>query len=265
VRTFTIRRGKYAGEHIIFDNVEEANKHNILNPIQPWYSEDVKAGTWVVADDGFVIECLYRFKLVNKRHKNGQYTDGFRFCNGTFYVYYAKDGVKHVKNFYAVCTKAQKNTLGTAGKLGRFMTANKKHFVVLVAGGMDIYHAYLRAFQVKTISPKGILIQINKLMNDERVREALMEQLKPFMVQVEESIKEKTGKDSLMDFLVDQVSDLLTDPKSKMPKERRQNIKLMVELFGRQLGITSPFKSKKEIEEANYEEVQPPQLGVQET
>ena len=264
MRTFTIRRGKYAGEHIIFDNVEEAKKHNILNPVQPWYADSVKAGTWVVADDGFVIECLYRFKLVNKRHKSGQYTDGFRFCNGTFYVYHAKDGVKHIKNFYAICTKAQKNTLGTAGKLGRFMTANKKHFVVLVAGGMDIYHAYLRAFQVKTISPKGILIQINKLMNDELVRDALMKELKPFMVQVEESIKEKTGKDSLMDFLVDQITELMVDSRSDTPKERRQNIKLIVDFFGRQLGIQPMLKDKKEIEEAHYKEVQPPQLGIQE-
>ncbi len=264
MRTFTIRRGKYAGEHIIFDNPAEAKEHKIDKPKQPWYADSVKAGHWVVADDGYVIQCLHRIRLVNKRHISGQYTDAFRFCNGTFYAYRDKDGIKHIKNFYAVATKAQKNSLGTAGKLGRYMTSNKKHFVTLVAGGMDVYHAYLQAFKVSTISPKGILIQINKLMNDERVREELMAQLKPFMVQVEESIKEKTGKGSLMEFLVDQISELMVDPKSNTPKERRQNIKLLVELFKRQLGIESSM-GKKEIENAQYEEIQPPALGVQET
>jgi hypothetical protein len=262
MRDFTIRSGKFQGVHIIYDSELEAKEHSIEFK-KPWYGKKVVAGDWVVSDDGFVIQCLHTYKLVNKRHRSGQYTQSYRFPNGTFYVYYDKHQQKHVKNFYAVAAASHKNSLGNTPRIGRYMTSKKKEFVTLVAGGMDIYTAYLKAYKVRTFSRNGILIQLNKLMDDPLVRKELMEQMKPFMLQVETSVKDRTGADSLVDFLVDQVTELLVDPKSKVPKERRENLKLLINLFGEQLGIAlKPKATTKAIEEAKYEIVPPPELGT---
>lgn len=260
MRDFTIRSGNFAGTHIIYDNIEEAAIHGI-EAKKPWYRDDVEPGDWVVSDDGFVIQCLHKRKIVNKRHRSGQYTMSFRFCNGTFYYYVNRVGQKSIKNFYAIATKSHKNSLGDSSRLGKYMTSRKKEFVTLVASGMDLYSAYIKAYQVKTISRNGILVQINKLMDDPVVREELMKQMQPFIKQVEDSIREKTGAESLVGFLVDQISELMTDPKAKLPKERRENIKLLINLFGEQLGIAIRKRNPKEIDEAEYEIVKPPELG----
>jgi len=261
MRDFTIRSGKYQGVHIIYDSEDEATEHSIVFR-KPWYDGKTEPGDWVVSDDGYVIQCLHKYKLVNKRHRSGQHTVSYRFPNGTFYVYIDKYGQKHVKNFYAVATAAHKNSLGNTPRIGRYMTSKKKEFVTLVAGGMDIYAAYIKAYSVRTFSRNGILIQLNKLMDDPLVRAELMEQMKPFMAQVETNLKEKTGAESLIEFLVDQVTELVVDEKSKVPKERRANIQLLVKLFGDQLGIALKEKSKKEIEDAEFEVLSPPELGI---
>ncbi len=263
MRDFTIRSGKYQGVHIIYDNEDEAKEHSIVFK-KPWYGKSVVGGDWVVSDDGYVIQCLNTYKLVNKRHKSGQYTNSYRFPNGTFYVYFDKHQQKHVKNFYAVATASHKNSLGNTPRIGRYMTSKKKEFVTLVAGGMDIYSAYVKAYSVRTFSRNGILIQLNKLMDDPLVRKELMEQMKPFMLQVETSVKAATGAESLVEFLVDQVTELLVDKKSEVPKERRENLKLLINLFGEQLGIAlkPPKATNKEIQDAEFEVVPPPELGV---
>ncbi len=261
MRDFTIRSGKYQGTHIIYDNENEAKEHSIVFK-KPWYADSVEAGDWVVSDDGYVIQCLHTYKLVNKRHRSGQHTLSYRFPNGTFYAYVDKHGQKHIKNFYAVAAASHKNSLGNTPRIGKYMTSKKKEFVVLVAGGMDIYSAYVKAYNVRTYSRNGIFVQLNKLMDDPLVREELMEQMKPFMKQVEDSVKEKTGAESLVDFLVDQVTELLVDHKSTVPRERRENLKLLIGLFGEQLGIAlKPHKKKDEITDAEFEILPPPALG----
>lgn len=262
MRDFTIRSGKYKGIHIIYDNEEEA-KENSIEFKKPWYKESVDVGDWVVSDDGYVIQCLHRYKLVNKRHRSGQYTMSYRFPNGTFYVYIDRYKQKHIKNFYAVAAHAHKNSLGDTPRIGRYMTSKKKEFVVLVAGGMDIYSAYIKAYSVRTFSRNGILIQLNKLMDDPLVRKELMQEIQPFIKMVEEQIKEKTGADSLVNFLVDQITELLIDEKSKVPKERRENLKLLINLFGEQLGIAlKKTTNTKGVQDADFELVPPPELGT---
>lgn len=260
MRDFTVRSGKYAGTHIIYDSEDEASNHSIIFK-KPWYNDNVEIGDWVVSDDGYVIQCLGIYKLVNKRHRSGQYTTAYRFPNGTFYVYKDKHGAQHIKNFYAVASASHKNSLGNTPRIGRYMTSKKKEFVTLVAGGMDIYTAYVKAYSVRTFSRNGILVQINKLMDDPVVRKELMDQLQPFAKQLEDTIKEKTGADSLTSFLIEQITSLVTDPKSQYPKEKRENIKLLINLVGQQLGIALTKGTKKEIQDAEYQEIPMPQLG----
>jgi hypothetical protein len=259
MREFTIRSGKFAGKHILYDTVEEAKSHGIKEIVSPWYLADT--GYWCVSDDGYVIQCLHKFKLVNKRHLSGQYTDSFRFPNGTFYVFYDRNGERHIKNFYGQITNQNQTSLGNTSRLGKYMTAKKKLFVTLVAGGMEPYAAYVKAYSKGY--KNNIVMQVNKLLDDPLVRKALMTEMKPFMEEVERKVKEKTGSDSLVDFLTDQIATLITTEKGMGAKDRRENIKMMVALFGEQLGLTHPktTQAKREIEEADYKMIAPPELG----
>jgi len=261
MREFTIRSGKYAGKHLIYDSLDEAKANGIKSIKTPWYSSDVVIGDWCISDDGYVAQCLHRFKLVNKNHKSGQYTDIFRFCQGSFYVYYDRKGEKHIKNFYAMVASSHKGSLGTAPKLGRYMPLKKKHFVALVAGGLDPYTAYLKAYGNSHFKT-NTWMQVNVLLNDPLVRKALMEEMQPFIQKVEDKIKEKTGYVSLSDWLVDQLAVLLVDMKLSA-KEKRANIQLIINLFGEQLGVVKPpIKSKREIQDADFEIMAPPKLGI---
>lgn len=261
MREFTVRSGKYAGKHKIYDSIEEAKANGVTIIRTPWYSNEVVIGDWCVSDDGYVAQCLHRFKLVNKRHRSGQYTDTFRFCQGSFYVYYDRLGRKHIKNFYAMVASSHKGSLGSAPKLGRYMPLKKKHFVALVAGGLDPYTAYLKSYG-NSYFKNNTWMQVNTLLSDPLVRKALMEEMQPFIQKVEDKIKEKTGFTSISDWLVDQLAVLLIDMKLSA-KEKRANIQLVINLFGEQLGVVKPqIKSKRDIQDADFELIPPPKLGI---
>jgi len=260
MRKFTIRKGKYAGEHQIYDSIEEAQQHDIT-PKSPWYTPDVEVGDWCLSDDGYVLQCLKRDTLINKRHKSGQRTDYFRFCNGTFYVYYAKGGKRRIKNFYGVASANHKSSLGNTSALGKYMTLKKKHFVSLVSSGLDPYNAYIQAYKVQGASKNNIWIQVNNLLSDPLIRKELMEQLKPVILKLEQQIHKETGAETLQDWLVDELTRLLTKDKKLSSRDRRDNIRLVINLFGEPLGLSSPKLKSQTAIEAEWVEVPPPQLG----
>jgi len=261
MREFTVRKGSFAGTHKIYDSVEEAKKYKISDIKSPWWNPDVHVGDWVVADDGYVVQCLSRFKLPNKRARNGQYTDCFRFPMGLSYIYY---GVKTntVKNFYAQTANTSKSSLGNTSKLGKFMTIRKKEFVVLISLGYDPYTAYVKAFKVQRSTPQHIQSQINKLLDDPLIREALMEALKPYMQQVQDKVKEITGVSDLNELFVEKMAKIISS-EYRDPKVTIMAFKLGLEMFGTQLGLIAPsnHSNSKEPIEASYEIMKPPQLG----
>lgn len=261
MRNFTIRRGNYKGTHIIYDSIEEAHAHNIKSIKEPWHDKDVTVGDWVVSDDGYVVKCLARRKMINKRHRHGQYTDTFRFPQGTFYVYYDKSGEPHIKNFYASVTNSNKSSMGNTSKLGKFMTIAKREFVLLMSMGYDPYSSYIKAFKKNTSTPAHIMVQVNKLLTDPLIREALMEAMKPFMEQVQSKVKELSGVDDLNKLAVEDIAELLVS-KPKQMKDKIAKTKFFLDMFGHQLGIIAPDKkTRKEIQDAEYEEVPPQFLG----
>lgn len=262
MRTFTIRRGKYQGEHAIFESIKEATEHKIVDIKSPWWQPEVDPGDWVVSDDGYVVQCLERRKLVNKRHRNGQFTDVFTFPQGIAWVYYDKSGNKNIKNFYAALTNNNRTSLGNTSALGKYMTAKKKLFVEYVKGGLDPYHAYIKAYNVGTSTRQAIFAQINKLLNDKNVKEELMQALQPFMDKVQKGIEERTGHTEIVDFVVEQILDLVTEKKLSQ-KDMRENLKFLIALLGDRAGIIAPekpSKDKREVENADYEEIAPPPL-----
>jgi hypothetical protein len=261
MRVVTIRRGLFKGEHKIYDSPEESSQYGI-EPKIPWHRKDILVGDWVVADDGYVVQCLARKRIVNKKHINGQYTDTFRFPQGLFYVYYNRLGEKRItKNFYAQVIANNKSSMGNTPSIGRYMTINKREFVAYMQMGFDAYSAYMKAFKVKSTSLPYITIQINKLLADEQVREELMQVLKPFMVQVADKVKEISGYNDLNSLLIDKTAKLLVQTTNNI-KDQVIVLKFAYEFFGKVLNIveTQPEGKKRELEEALYEEIMPSPL-----
>lgn len=262
MREFTVRRGLYAGTHKIYDSIKEAIKEGRKDIIAPWYGDNVKTGSWVVSDDGYVIQCLKRDMLVNPRHKSGQYTDIFRFCNGTFSVYYDRIGEKRITNFYGVAAKSQKSTIGSGVSEGVYMNTRKKLFCTLAAQGESLEQAYIAAFKPRYWSKGSLYYKINKLLSDPRVREEMMENFKPFKEKIEAKIAEKTGHKTLSDFVIDKLTELVTNEEVSH-KDLRADIVLMMQLFGDSMGISlnNQTKTKREIQDAEFSLINPPQLG----
>ena len=265
MRKFTVRRGNFKGEHIIYDSSDEAVQHSI-EPKTPWHRKDVEIGDWVVSDDGYVVQCLHRRILINKRHRSGQYTDTFRFPMGIFGVYYDAKGEKKItKNFYAQVTNNNKSSLGNTSALGKYLTIEKREFITLMGMGFDPYSAYIKAYKVKRLTTlPNVTMQINKLLMDKQVQEELMEVLKPFMHKIQLRVMELSNFRSLEEMFIDKTARLLVaEPKSF--KDQLSLAKFSYEYFGKVLGIveTVDKRNKAEIMEAQFREVLPPELGVQ--
>jgi hypothetical protein len=70
VRFATKKKGKYAGQHPIFDNVAEFRKYKGDTPlIENWRT--AIGGDWVLADDGCVIQVLVRYRGSKNYPDNG--------------------------------------------------------------------------------------------------------------------------------------------------------------------------------------------------
>jgi hypothetical protein len=70
VRFATKKKGKYAGQHPIFDNVAEFRRYKADTPlIENWRT--AIGGDWVLADDGCVIQVLARYPGPKKYPDNG--------------------------------------------------------------------------------------------------------------------------------------------------------------------------------------------------
>ena len=262
MREFEVRRGNYTGKHIIYDGVKEAMDSGIKYIVSPWYRPDAQIGDWCVADDGYVLQLLHKNKMINKRHTSGQYTVYYRFCTGTVYVYYGRNGKTHIKNFYGAVANSNKSALGGTPTVGRYMTNKKKYFVTLLVTGLDPYNAYIKAYktnQMFTKSASYIWRQIDLLLSDPLVKKELMKELKPTVKLLEEEIKKETGFANLQDWLVNELTTLLTKSKGLRPKDRRDNIRLVVTLFAEPLGF-STNKKNNQIEEAEWQFVPPPSL-----
>jgi len=262
MRIFTVRRGNFKGEHKIYDSPDEAVSNGV-EPKAPWHRKDIAIGDWVISDDGYVVQCLSRRVLINKRHTSGQFTDTYRFPMGIFGVYYDRTGTKRItKNFYAQVANNNKSSLGNTSSLGRYMTVNKREFVTLIQIGFDPYSAYIKAFKVNRLTSLSyITMQINKLLMDKQIQEELMEVLKPFMNKVETRVKELSGYNDLKALFIDKTAKLLVQDTRNI-KDQVLVLRFSYEFFGRILGIMETVESKKptEIQEAYYEELSPPPL-----
>lgn len=259
MRTVNVKTGKFKGEYIIFDSVEEAKNSLKVDPKKPWHAAETCVGDWVVADDGYVLECLNRYQLINKRHKQGQYTDVFKFATGTYGVYYDRHGVSSPPYLFAQLTKSNRVSVGNTPPEGRFMGARKRHFVELVKGGLNPFEAYIIAFKINCMSPGAILSKTNALLQDDLIRKELMSEAKSLTIEFNKQIKERTGFDDLQSFIAYKLAEA-TCESPKYLKEKIQQANLLIKLAD-VLGAlpTSKKESKiKEMQEAEWSEALSP-------
>jgi len=174
-----------------------------------------------------------------------------------------REGNKKPVNFYAQYATLGKSSLSQS-KRSKYMNVQKRLFVTYVASGLDPIHAYMKSYPGYELSRTTILKKVNHLLNDPYVREELMEQTKSLMQKIEDKIREKTGAESLSDYLANTIADLASDPDASN-KDKLALIKELKQTFAVQLGLESTKKNLKEIQEASYEEVKPPELGAKTT
>jgi hypothetical protein len=271
MRHFTIRKGKYLGEHRIFDSVEEAKKHHII-PKKPWYGDDVKAGDWAIADDGYILQCLDVQRRINKAHRSGQYTQTFRFCNGTFYYYVNANGLKNVTSFFGqIAQTGNRNALGNSGKFSGGMNIRKRKFLAYIESGMEIFHAYIKAFTKgenggRPPLTERMTYEIDVLLSDPQIRKGMALALQPLKDALEKQIKKKYKKEGL-ETLEDLVAKNIIDMMEKAKPEtqfHKSNIEFLIrisdnslDLGPKQLPESKEQKRLKEAEDVSFSEISP--------
>lgn len=241
MREYNRRRGgKIILTSVIYDSVEEYKRDYPDKEPKRWGDIGIASGDHVIADDGFVVECLSARIYQGKRHMLYY----FRFPMGTFTITESK-GVFYTPAFYAQFSKPNLSRIGTTdGKLQK----EKIRFASYIIAGFDIGEAYRRCFPhgimgSDTAFKKGI-----NLMRDEIVKIELKNQLESFT----NKLKDKFDEDRLITEL-----DELLSKSRKGSMAHRQNLELILQLTGY---MDNPLSKKKNIEEADYKEIPPPQL-----
>lgn len=261
MRQFSIRKGNYKGEHTVYDSLEEAKSNGVV-ATKHWYEPSIQIGEWVIADDGYIVQCLHRTRIINKNHKSGQYTDIFRFPQGTFGVYYNRDGVRspNTKNFYGAVTNGNRTSMGNTPSIGRYLTIKKREFVTWMTLGYDPYTSYMKAFSPQNTNLNYITMQVNKLLVDDKIKEELVKLMEPFLKRLQAGIVERSGGKDLMDVFIDKTAQFCTMETKDIIKAKVQ-LEFMYKYLGESADVVQEKTTSRTMIEANYEVVRPPELG----
>ena len=236
MRIFKIKNGNYAGEHIIFDSIQECIEKGYTPKV--WY--ECNTNDWAIADDGYVLQLLSKSYIKNRHN---QITWLYRFCNGTGAVYIDRHGTPRPYNFYGAVAKSKKSTLSEGGV---YVTPKLKLWFSLVKAGADPNEAYRNVYK-----REPNIRRINLILENKKIKSMIAKEMVPVIGTINEKLLNKTGK-SLDQWFAEEVVDLITTDKLS-PKERLANIKFLKEVFANALG----FKNKSIPEEIPYEEIRP--------
>ena len=240
MREYNRRSG---GKIILTANIYESEKEyyeSHTEPLKRWGDTSIQEGDWVIADDGYVVQCLTSRLYQGQRHLLFY----FKFPMGTFCITKSKDKF-YIPSFYAQFSKPSLHRIGTAN--GRD-EKTKIRFVAYVMAGFEIGESYKRAYPNGIIGSNTALKKGIELMKDEVVRVEIKNQLDSFVGR----LKDKFTEDTLIDEL-----ELLLSKSRKGSMAHRQNLELILQLTGY---MDNPLSKKKQAEEVNYEEIIPPQL-----
>lgn len=234
MRVYTVRKGKFAGTHYVFDNVEEYKKYFPTEEPKKWGDLSIQVNDWVIADDGYVLQCLRITKLSNMVL--------YRFCNGSFYYSLRKDGSVNVKTFYGAYTYDRKDSFGVNAR-----NVKTKLFESYLRAGYSPIEA-VKKIERKNFHPSTLRKVLAKYLHRSNFMEALINSNA-----INDRIQQITGKtipELVEQEIMRQLQGLNTNELSL--KEGREIVKFLYQLFG---------KSKKDtIEEVDAVEEKPPLL-----
>jgi len=152
-RQVRVRRGKHAGFHTIYNSVLAfKTEHANTEPKHPWWESEV--GDWVIADDGFIVQVLDKYELVNKKYHKDRHlmttckTYVYIFCNKTTSAYVRKDGSVHASRYLGSYVSLERNHMSNNyNPLGKSLTERKKQFIMYIVAGHTPAIAYMKAYK----------------------------------------------------------------------------------------------------------------------
>ena len=225
---------------IIYDSVEEFKSYYPEIELKKWSDILIQKDDWVIADDGYIVQCLSSKMYQTVRH----ILYYFRFPMGTFCITSSK-GKHYIPAFYAQFSKPKLSGIGTSN--GKEVN-QKIRFATLVILGFDFGQAYKMCYPNGVLGSETSFKKGLKLMNDNIVKVELKNQLQSFTNKLKDNFTEER--------LIDELEQLLSKSR-KGSMAHRQNLELILQLTGY---MDNPLSKKKQAEEVNYEEIIPPQL-----
>ena len=158
-------------EHKVYDADDEMPLDLLV--ISDW--RNGRAGEWVMADDGSVIQILRRGKMIRRMGKD-KIREYVGTCTGTF----------PVSKTMKMDTSRRDDIYSFGGHKAKDRMINKKtlsnyeqKFVALMSAGIAPEKAYLQAFP--TENRRYAFEQSGTLVKTERIRTAMKEELKPVL------------------------------------------------------------------------------------
>jgi len=159
-------------EHTVFESIDEMPKD--FSYIEDWKKGCI--GSWVLADDGCIIQILREGSMIKPygKNRNQRYIGT---CTGTFIV---SDKTK-------MDTSRRVNIYSIGGHIDRDqriedrdnLSSREHMFVQYIASGIDARTAYLKAFP--TNDPHYAGLRAGQLVKTVRIKTAMREELKPVL------------------------------------------------------------------------------------
>jgi len=243
-REYKIIKGKLKGTYKIYLHKDYWKIDYPNTILKEWtIDHNYTIGDWVQSMDGFIVQVLSVRLLKFKRH-----LQWVRFPMCTSQVYERVNGEYSFSNFYAIMTSFDRTKLGLGYNDN---TIQKQEFVNHLLSGMTLIDAYNKVFSKYRITNKYSTERtILKLLKDKTVRDIMLEEAKSFQSELNKVISDERILEEL---------DQLLSKSRKGSMAHLGNLKFVMELKG----LYQPEQTKKKfIEDANYQEIIPPQLPV---
>jgi hypothetical protein len=193
LRRFVCRPGgKYAGEHKVYDSIEEFKKHQPQSKLYRWNTQEfmnIETGDWLEAEDGFIVQLLSRRVMMSKDSVTKR--DIFRFPQGTFAVHQLKSGIYKFAVFYAQFTNGDKSSISGKQYTAREADFPKIRFAAMVCAGMSPHMAFRNVFQPgkRFLTRQQIEKKILRLFMDPVVRKEIESNMLAFKDKIKHDIK----------------------------------------------------------------------------
>jgi len=258
LREFRIRYGEFAGPHIVYDSVAEFQDRNPELKYLRWDQQidfvNLEPGTWVEAEDGFVVQILKCSTWTSKW--SVQYV--IRFPMSTMRCYHRKTKPPRVPQFYAgVVHRNTRAISNSSSKALRMNDARSVAWAEFITLGADPVAAYRMVFgDNKAYTTGQMLNKILNLIHNPTIRKAIMSYLKNFKDKLKESISEN----DLRDKIVNHYKSVKKGSSAELAA-----IKFIHEIYKDAdkvpFGILPARGRSEEATEANYEDVDPPMIA----